>query len=175
MDELQPIIDAMEAIAPEYFEVKRAGLTPKKRERVYCYELYHQMRLINDFADFTIHGEIDKRGDSSFNNSNPDFVIHHPGHKGKNDNFITIEVKVDDRQDLMLEDLKQLSYMVLDHGYQYGVFILVGRSMDWFIQHRKKAILENEYQRNANNLYIICHEKPKKVEIKSLIELRRDI
>lgn len=171
-NELRPIIEAMSEIAPEYFEVKRASLPPKKRERVYCYELYHQMRSLGGFGDFTLHGEIDKRGDKRFNSSNPDFVIHHPGRRGTGDNFITIEVKVDDRQSGIVADLEQLDYMVDKHKYKYGVFILVGHNMQWFRTNRKTAINDEDYAPRADHLYIICHDNDGTIEMKSLLELR---
>jgi len=36
--------DATAAIPPEYFLLPIHGADPVYRERVYCYELYHQMR-----------------------------------------------------------------------------------------------------------------------------------
>ena len=45
MDELTQILEqATAAIASEYFRLPVWNADPVYRERVYCYELYHQMR-----------------------------------------------------------------------------------------------------------------------------------
>jgi hypothetical protein len=42
----QILQDATAAIGDEYFLLPIEGADPVNRERVYCYELYHQMRLL---------------------------------------------------------------------------------------------------------------------------------
>ena len=53
------------------------------RERAFCYELYHQLRLVQGEEHIlTLNGEIDKRGHMDYENidkKNPDFVFHIPG------------------------------------------------------------------------------------------------
>lgn len=47
MDQLDGIFnDATSRISHDYFNPKIAGGPPVWRERVYCYELYHQMRAL---------------------------------------------------------------------------------------------------------------------------------
>jgi hypothetical protein len=47
MDELTGILAAATAaIEPGYFRLNIDGGSPVYRERVYCYELYHQMRSL---------------------------------------------------------------------------------------------------------------------------------
>lgn len=171
--DLQPIVAAVKNISSAYFTVPRFGLSPAKRERVYCYELYHQMRLVEGFGDFTLHGEIDKRGDPSFENKNPDYVIHHPGCGAKGDNFIVIEVKLDDAEAGIVKDLNKLKCMITEHGYKYGVFILVGHDMDWFKKELQEAITHFENANNEKQLFIICHESEGNARIESLYNLRR--
>ncbi len=56
--------DAAAAIGPAYFQLPIAGKeSPIYRERVYCYELYHQMRQRwPPDSPFTLGGEVDKQG-----------------------------------------------------------------------------------------------------------------
>jgi hypothetical protein len=63
------------------------------RERVYCYELYHQLRLLlGDDFPYKLDGELDKRGHAIISDGKkPDFVIHVPGEMGQN--LVVIEVK----------------------------------------------------------------------------------
>ena len=64
-----PITDqvqkATSRIGRVYFALPVCGMpTPIKRERVYCYELYHQLRCLP--LDTTVTAEPDKRGHPSF-------------------------------------------------------------------------------------------------------------
>lgn len=111
-----------------------------RRERVFCYELYHQMRLLMAQANAqllpVIHGEIDKRGHADFgqNQVNPDFVFHTPG--THDNNTLVIEVKGQLDHDDIEKDFKTLLSFVHDHHYQAGVFILYGHSFEELIQNR---------------------------------------
>ena len=175
LNPIESIMKAMKKITDRNLTVKRTDLPPKRRGRVYCYELYHQMRLLNEFGDFTIHGEIDKRGDHSFNRSNPDFVIHHPGRNQREDNFVTIEVKVSDDLFGIIVDLEKLAYMITKHNYQYGVFILVGTSMDWLKNNGKEAIQHLSKSSNAlHQIYIICHLDQHNIEAERLDNLQKE-
>ncbi len=84
------------------------------RERVYCCELYHQIRKLSEhsdeFADYVLSGELDKSGLRAVTAGRqaPDFVWHKPGLPR---NAVVIEVKraspleVDD----LCKDLQTLS------------------------------------------------------------------
>src|SRR5438093_1468159 len=68
-----------------YFQLPVYGREqPMVRERVYCYELYHQLRnaLPSNFP-CKLHGEVDKLGHSLFRSAlegaKPDFIVHVPG------------------------------------------------------------------------------------------------
>lgn len=62
------------------------------RERVFCYEFYHQIRLIQKgYSLGTLHPEIDKGGHEIFKDGdqkNPDFIFHTPGGMKGNQVFI---------------------------------------------------------------------------------------
>lgn len=62
MDELTRILkDATAGIGQGYFHLNVDGGNPIYRERVYCYELYHQMRLRWPAdTEYCLNGEIDK-------------------------------------------------------------------------------------------------------------------
>ena len=87
---------AMAQVEAKYILLEVAGGNPKHRERVYCYELYHQMRSLQahckEQSGFTINGEIDKDGPQKVDqNFNPDFVMHTPG--DMENNSCVVEVK----------------------------------------------------------------------------------
>src|ERR1700685_2056549 len=63
----QILRDTTAAIPPEYFLLPIHGGDPVYRERVYCYEFYHQMRRLwpADSLD-RLNGEVDKRSHPYF-------------------------------------------------------------------------------------------------------------
>ena len=89
------LIEATAEVVDPYFLLPVANR--KKgwyRERVYCYELYHQMRLRWP-ADcvYRLNGEVDKIGHPYFQDAaapKPDLLVHQPGH---GNNYAIVEVK----------------------------------------------------------------------------------
>jgi len=88
MDELtQILIDATRLIEPGYFRLDIEGDAPVYRERVYCYELYHQMRLRwPKHCRHVLNGEVDKSGhrllrELKLDGFKPDF-LKAPGRAG---------------------------------------------------------------------------------------------
>ena len=89
---------ATAAIDPDYFLLPVSGREhPIYRERVYCYELYHQIRVRwPGDTRHTLAGEIDKSGHplirgNGLDNCKPDFLVHLPGEM--EGNYAAIEVK----------------------------------------------------------------------------------
>ena len=53
--------EATARVAPDYFLLPVHGAPSVYRERVYCYELYHQMRLLwPGDCPYRLNGEVDK-------------------------------------------------------------------------------------------------------------------
>ena len=122
---------ATRSIEQKYFQLDIAGGSPVYRERVYCYELYHQIRCIwPTDTKFTINGEVDKAAHpilkkSGASTSKPDFLIHRPGYmKG---NYIIMEVKhTDVRTNGIEKDLCTLSKFIEDVNYKKAVYLFFG-------------------------------------------------
>lgn len=94
----QILVLATQSIREEYFQLPIDGRDkPVYRERVYCYELYHQMRRNwPNGSLFTLSGEVDKSGHplirgNGLDRAKPDFLVHVPGDMGGN--HAVIEVK----------------------------------------------------------------------------------
>ena len=139
------IKNALKAIAPRYFRLSTtyepSGIV---RERVFCYELYHQVRsLMKDEHKISINGEIDKRGHVDFapaHRKNPDFVFHIPGtHKG---NTVVLEVKgrIDYSPTVMQNDFETLLTFVSQYSYQSGIFLLYNHTIAE-LEHRHHLCL----------------------------------
>lgn len=95
MEEFNIILEhATAALLPEYFLLPVQGGGSVYRERVYCYELYHQLRCLwPDECEFVLNGEVDKQQHPNFDGPGypkPDFIVHVPG---RAENFAAIEVK----------------------------------------------------------------------------------
>lgn len=156
------IKDALENVGEEYYKItttyKTLGII---RERVFCYELYHQMRLIQDkkkLYNIQIHGEIDKSGHVNFKGSyrNPDFVFHVPG--SMEGNAIVVEVKGRLDNDGICKDFETLSkFTDKKHYYQLGVFIIYNYTIDDFWNMRGQDIKDTifKYKCNTNKILII--------------------
>lgn len=78
----------------EYFKLPIDGGDPVYRERVYCYELYHQIRKRwPPGCEYFLNGEVDKGGHPYFQElgaPKPDYIVHVPG---TDYNYAAIEVK----------------------------------------------------------------------------------
>lgn len=83
MEQLTDILrQATAAIGREYFLLPIHGGGPVYRERVYCYELYYQMRRrwLED-SPYRLNGEVDKRSYPNFpdlgpGEPKPDLLVH---------------------------------------------------------------------------------------------------
>ena len=123
------LLEATAAIGHEYFLLPIHGDAPVYRERVYCYELYHQMRLLwpHD-SPYRLNGEVDKKAHPHFQKLNagepkPDFLVHQPG--GDQYNHAVIEVKSVTGQDIP-KDLETLSLFRNALGYERVIFLIYG-------------------------------------------------
>lgn len=52
---------AMARVEAKYILLEVAGGNPKHRERVYCYELYHQMRCLQEQCDLQTNLQLTER------------------------------------------------------------------------------------------------------------------
>jgi hypothetical protein len=125
------LAEATARILPHYFQLPVAGREdPVFRERVYSYELYHQLRTLlaldRELAGYELSGEIDKQGHPIIRPCAPDFVLHLPGGMGAN--LVVIEVKpINAAQAGIEKDRHNLEYFVADEiGYQCGVQLVYG-------------------------------------------------
>jgi hypothetical protein len=116
-------------IDQHYFQLIVAGKEePIFRERVYCYELYHQLRiLLGDVFPYKLDGELDKVGHPIIRPKKPDFIVHVPGTMERN--LLVIEVKSikvkDDLKELR-DDLETLQYFLNEANYFRTIMLVYG-------------------------------------------------
>ena len=141
MNELNSILqEATAEIEAGYFWLAVAGAdAPIYRERVYCYELYHQMRLCwpKVGCEFVLNGEVDKKGHRILGPRGvggiPDFVVHKLG--DMNGNHAIIEVKPPFAQYRHTAiDLQKLTRFVKDAGYERAIYLIYGIEAEQMIE-----------------------------------------
>jgi hypothetical protein len=123
---------ATEAVNNPYFALPIDGQDlPVYRERVYAYELYHQLRSFwPDHWGFVLNGEVDKRGHplirgNFLQDAKPDLLVHRPGHM--DGNLVIVEIKpVSAATADIAHDLKKLTAFCKFAGYKLGVLLLFG-------------------------------------------------
>ena len=140
MNQLTEIIqEATAAIQAGYFHLQIDGGDPIYRERVYCYELYHQMRLRwPDATDFCLNGEIDKSAhpilrELGADHVKPDLLVHRPGYMLGN--YAVIEVKSSEsRLQGIKKDLQNLALFRGVVGYERAIYLMYGYEVDQSIE-----------------------------------------
>jgi hypothetical protein len=139
---------ATDAIADQYVRLPVVGGPQVARERLYCYELYHQIRCaLGDDFRFSVGGEVDKSGHRvmrgpGITNTKPDLLIHVPG--DLSGNLVIIEVKsVDVHQDRAIrKDLETLTAFRThpDGGYRRAYYLFFGGSLQDAERARERCV-----------------------------------
>jgi hypothetical protein len=132
MEQLDDILrSATTAIGHEYFQLPIAGREPALYERVYCYELYHQMRCRwPEDTNLVLSGEIPKRGHEIImemieNPVIPDFLIHVPG--SMEHNYAIMEIKSSRAVGAgIVKDLATLDQFRVNVGYHRAIYLFYG-------------------------------------------------
>ena len=160
---IKSLIKAAENMDAHYFQLPIAeGDEPKYRERVYCYELYHQLRcILGDSFPYKLCGEVDKAGHPIIRKAKkPDFIIHQPGNMEHN--LAVIEVKpvtVKDRLDKLRKDLETLKYFLNNEPRYYRAIMLIyGCDNDDLPKNIKQEIESIDDPR----IVVLWHSEPNK-------------
>ncbi|ODT32231.1 MAG: hypothetical protein ABS35_02540 [Kaistia sp. SCN 65-12] len=160
MEELDDILgQATAAIHPTYFLLPVAGRLPALRERVYCYELYHQMRVRwPPNAALSLSGEIDKRGHEVLAARGarlaiPDLLVHSPGNMDNNHAILEVKSIAASRLGIR-KDLGTLSEFQNLGGYNRGIYLFYGGA--------PIDVVMDEYARleNRARIEIWAHDEP---------------
>ena len=143
-------------IAPDYFQLPVAGSEePIFRERVYCYELYHQLRLaMPDGWPYVLDGEVDKKAHPilrEVQGTIPDFIVHVPGSMERNLAIIEVKALPVSRGDLA-RDLDKLCRFTETARYFAAIQLVYGRDD---IARVVKQIAET-----APNVLLLVHGAP---------------
>jgi len=161
---------ATQNIQSAYMFLPIAGsVLPVYRERVYCYELYHQLRLTwCDYGGYSLGGEVDKthhplmRG-LDIDNTKPDLLVHRPGDMGGN--LIVIEVKpITTKKRGIRKDLRTLTAFLHRGNYHHATYLVYGdnsQAFNGFVQ-KARILQEEDTERriNLNAITLYWHRLP---------------
>src|SRR6185312_6688767 len=128
---LNVLLSACADVSDRYYQLPQAQGDRVYRERVYCYELYHQMRCQWGELPYSLGGEVDKAGhpvfrDGPYGHSKPDFLVHIPGDMGGN--LAVVEVKASTASlDALRADVRKLAWFCGEPARYYcGVLLVYG-------------------------------------------------
>lgn len=163
MNQLTQILsEATSAVNNGYFHLHVDGGGPVYRERVYCYELYHQMRLRwPDDSQYYLNGEVDKTAHPILcrlgaGRVKPDLLVHQPGYM--TGNHAVIEVKSSKAPvSGIKKDLKNLSLFVDTVGYKRAIYLIYGFGANDDMLLQVQRIAEEIEQLAPIELWIHSH------------------
>jgi len=157
---LASLIEAGAKIDSHYFKQHVTGSKkPIFRERVYCYEFYHQLRcILGDDFPYKLDGELDKQAHPILaGQKKPDFVVHVPGNMDRN--LAVIEVKRARANHTEIRgDIKKLKGF-LDTAEYYKAIMLIYGDENSNVKYARSEInsLPKEY---AERILLVWHKKP---------------
>jgi len=148
----QLIADATEHIEQNYFQLPIDGKEdPIYRERVYCYELYHQLRCIwPTNMRYVLGGEVDKEGHPFIRGNNldrtkPDLLVHIPGDMGGNHTIIEVKPIKPAKKHGIVKDLKTLTAFRRHANYRKAIYLFYGEgNINRILKRAYKYQSENE-------------------------------
>ena len=158
-------------ITCQYFKISVAESNKLfMRERVYCYELYHQLRseIEKECPSFPykLDGEVDKAGHPHLKGvlkaRKPDFIWHEPGTMGRN--LVVIEVKssitASKNMRGIKKDIKTLCVFTKEAGYYRGIQLIYGGNKKQI--QRIKSVIDSCLGQGDKGVFLLWHEKPSK-------------
>ncbi|WP_104046349.1 methionyl-tRNA formyltransferase-like protein [Vibrio jasicida] len=131
----QAFMLATSKIARDYFQLSIDGGSPIYRERVYCYELYHQMRVLwDESSEFILNGEVDKSAHPILralktDHVKPDFLVHTPGDMNGNHAIIEVKHKKAPLNGIK-KDLESLALFREKANYERAIYLVYGYDLD---------------------------------------------
>lgn len=158
-------------IEHHYFQLPVAGLEePIFRERVYCYEFYHQLRnALGDDFRYKLDGEVDKEGHPlirpKLGPKKPDFIVHVPGEMNKN--LVVIEVKpvtVKDRINKLRDDLKTLRRFIESAKYYRAIMFVYGNG-EHDLPESIRSEVESLQEKCGDHVLLVWHRRPREKPI----------
>ena len=154
--------EATEKIKGNYFQLSVWNADRVYRERVYAYELYHQLRCVWGSFNFSLNGEVDKSGHEWFSrgryaSAKPDLIVHKPGYK--DGNLVVAEIKQFSGR--FLNDLEKLTWFCEDEhlpNYIRGIFLVYGNNVtEEAVRKKVQGAAKRSKKIKFNKVEVLCH------------------
>lgn len=151
MDRFKSLIkEALTKISIKYFQQPTIEKDRfKYGERVFCYELYHQLRCLQEkFYGLEISGEAVKSKFQSTdltNNKIPDILIHNFGHHDNNEVIIEVKTDIDSFTNGIDKDFEILNTFTHEQSvfkYKLGISLVVNYDFEKFINENNTKAKE---------------------------------
>lgn len=166
---------ALSRVGEPYFNLETiynpAGII---RERVFCYELYHQLRSLQGnhpaLSELTLNAEVDKRGHPVFIRfpKNPDFVFHKPGQMERNTSVVEVKGKLESAK--VRKDFCTLLTFIGRFEYRFGIFILYNKSIGE-LKYTIQPFFESlPYKRHSRLVDILVIERSHQIPIRTTLQ-----
>ncbi|OGO23112.1 MAG: hypothetical protein A2Z28_01810 [Chloroflexi bacterium RBG_16_51_9] len=156
---LEQLISATAKIESKYFHFPVAGAESTiYRERVYCYELYHQLRctLGNEFP-YTLDGEVDKKAHKIIEgNKKPDFIVHTLGIMEENLAVIEVKSKDAETQNIKVDIDKLIEFL----KYYYRAIMLIYGDDENKVKSTRNEI--DSLPEHSESILLLWHKEPGK-------------
>jgi len=158
---------AITMIDEKYISVSMYQLPGKRyRERVYCYELYHQLRkLLDDDYEYMLDGELDKKAhpiiEKNIGAKIPDFVVHYRSYMEHN--LVIIEVKsiknIKDNISNLEKDVDKIIDFIEEAEYNYGIILIYSNGFDHLTDNIVKAF-KKKTEEYSKKIFLLWHPEP---------------
>lgn len=163
------LLPAIDDIAEKYYQVPVLVNSRKTRvthpERVFCYELYHQLRKkLGDTFEFDLHGELPKSNRMFFRKHKiPDLIIHSAGSMAKNQLVVEVKSGLDKRG--IEKDVETLTQFLIFSDYHNAILLIYGHKQDeiekeisnWF----KNIVSKDDLSKNMKKIMVVIKESSK--------------
>ncbi|HBG62189.1 MAG: hypothetical protein A2Y03_00685 [Omnitrophica WOR_2 bacterium GWF2_38_59] len=161
----QILLNATKRIKQNYFQLPIDGQEdPIYRERVYCYELYHQLRISwPDETKYELSGEVDKSGHplirgNNLDNVKPDLLVHIPG--DMRGNYLVIEVKpLIANKEGIKKDLKTLTAFRRYAGYRKAIYLFYGQGDIQYKINQIMGLAKDEAEIDLSQIELWWHSE----------------
>jgi hypothetical protein len=160
---LEQLKEAVTKVDAKYINISVIELPNNiYRERVFCYELYHQLRkLLGDDYKYMLDGELDKKSHPIIYPKIPDFVIHYRGEMGYN--LAIIEVKpiksIYTSITNLEDDLDKIIDFIEVGEYHYGIMLIYSNGVDLLNKNIIKVFKERTSS-HPEKIFLLWYPRP---------------
>ncbi|MCL2764071.1 MAG: hypothetical protein FWD40_02170 [Treponema sp.] len=156
---LKLVLDTIEHVGYNFFKVPT---TDDKQillnsERVFCYELYHRIRQLQDnyCKELTLNGVLDNKRRINYKNEIPDFLFHIHGTTSCNGAIIEVKNTLQ-----IITDLNIIDKFINEYNYKLGILLIYNYTFSKVQKEFKNSKEEYTNIKNKENIYIIAASDP---------------